>query len=226
VTVKRDIRDVIRSIPRAEFERFANKHMTRWLKNNGDKYYSKVQKIVKEYAAKVDVGREFRSEWNSSHPPWEQYSTKSTADLDKRDFVNHVKYNIKEDGDAYFYNDAQPDPPFTYTDYKGEVHTWKSNPQTTEDALSNWIEGDPATGDSCIHPIPPYTVIDKRGRADLIIWKGWIDNAEWKNMWYKGDPYMQKAFDDSRVQKIMTEMGADWGKAFRSALLKKYGKSK
>ena len=217
---------ILVKIPKSELATFIENTYVKWLKSNHRKYYEPITNIIKEYANKVDIAKKFRQQWNSSHPPWDRYAEKTEDASSTSNFANHVKYEING-ANHRFYNDAKPkDAPFTYTNYKGEVHTWGSYSPTAEDDLSNWIEGDLKTGDSYIHPIPPYTIVGKYGRAGLLIWRGWIDNSEWKNTWYEGDPYMHKALEDPRVKKIFGQMTIDFYKYLKTQIIKKYGDKK
>ena len=210
LTQRQKFFQIMAKLSGTEIKNLLDKMTAEWLSKNHKKYGERVVKIIKEYAAKVDIAEKFRKQWNASHAPWDRYAERTDNVFGGGNFVNNVKYEVK--GNVFrFYNDTQPDAPF-----------WGTYEKKSDDDLSNWIEGDLTTGNSYIHPIPPYYAVNKKGRADYIIFKGWFDKSEWKNMWYKGDPYMHKALEDSRVRKIFRDMNYDFCKYFEKQIVKQY----
>ena len=179
-----------------QFIKFFNTHKQQWVGRRAKIYAEKISKIIKEYALKVDVAGDFREQWNSEHPTYERYQP--TAFSAKTDFANGVGYEINGEKLSFF-NNAEADTPM-----------WGIKiPQAGD--LSNWIIGD--TENSYIHPIPPYIPLG----GGYKLFKVWFEKSEWKQMWYKADPYIQNALNDSRIKQIQKECLNDYLTDFKKA---------
>lgn len=214
LTTNQKFASVIRTMSKSEIRDCVYDLFVKWIKNHDKKYSEQIKQVIQEYAEQVDIAKEFREQWNNSHAPWERYSEREGDEFRSGSFAKNIKY--ENTGDKYrFYNDTQPDLPF-----------WGTYEKKSDDDLSTWIEGDKTTGKSFIHPIPPYYAVDKHGRPDYIIFKGWFDKTEWMNMWYPNDPYMDKAFEDERVKHIFKQVSNDFGKYFIQQIAKRYNEKK
>lgn len=176
--------------------KFISSHSQQWIGKRLKIYAQKIANIIKEYALKVNIAEDFREEWNSSHPSYEQYQP--TAFSAKTDFANGVGYKIVGD-QMIFFNNAQAGRPM-----------WGVSIPRPGD-LSNWIIGD--TEHSYIHPIPPYINLGG-GRK---VFKVWFEKSEWKKMWYTADPYIQNALKDERIKQIQKECLNDYLTDFKKA---------
>ena len=195
---------VQKNIKVKDVDNLINQEKNKWINKNADKYLDRITAIVKEYASNVDIAKEFRNQWNSEHPPWEQFTSTHS---NMNNFASHVKYRLDK-GTVEIYNDARPQKPM-----------W-GNHVPNDGELSDWIEGDKEEN-SYIHPIPPYWNVNGRK-----IFKGWIEYGEWKQMWYPSDPYIRRALQDKRIKEILLEARRDFVKYIAKAIENKWGENK